>query len=69
MLAPPPWRGLAIGAAAVFAGGVGLLRMAAGAHFFTDILIGALVTILIVLALNRLIVGASGLRPERNSRT
>jgi hypothetical protein len=43
--------------------------MAAGAHFFTDILIGALVTILIVLALNRLIVGASGLRPERNSRT
>jgi lipid A 4'-phosphatase len=68
MLVPPPWRGLAIGAAAVFAGGIGLLRMAAGAHFFTDILIGAIVTILILLALNRLIAGASGLRPERRSR-
>jgi len=68
MLVPPPWRGLAIGAAAVFATAIGLLRMAAGAHFFTDILIGALVTILIVLALNRLIAGASGLRPERSSR-
>ena len=41
MLVPPPWRGLAIGAAAVFAAAIGLLRMAAGAHFFTDILIGA----------------------------
>ncbi len=69
MLVPPPWRGLAIGAAAVFAGGIGVLRMAAGAHFFTDILIGAIVTILIVLALNRLIASASGFRPEPRSRT
>ena len=54
MLVPPPWRAAAIGAAVVFAGTIGVLRMAAGAHFFTDILFAWLTTILIILAMNRL---------------
>ena len=60
------WRGLAIGAAAVFATAIGLLRMAAGAHFFTDILIGALATILIILAVNRLDRRRERIRPDHS---
>jgi membrane-associated phospholipid phosphatase len=54
MLVPPPWRTVAIGAALVFAGVVGALRIVAGAHFFTDVLVGILAMIVIVLAVNRL---------------
>jgi membrane-associated PAP2 superfamily phosphatase len=55
MLMPPPWRAAAIGAAAVFAAAVGLLRMSAGGHFFSDVLIGVLTMLVILLAMNRLI--------------
>jgi len=54
MLVPPPWRTVAIGAALVFAGVVGALRIVAGAHFFTDVLVGILAMIVIVLTVNRL---------------
>ncbi len=37
VLAPPQWRPVAIGAALAFGVAVGVLRMAAGAHFFTDV--------------------------------
>ncbi len=36
-LAPPQWRPLAYGAAIAFGIAMGLLRMAGGAHFFTDV--------------------------------
>src|ERR1700736_2139709 len=36
-VAPPQWRAPAYAAALLFGTAVGLLRMAAGAHFFTDI--------------------------------
>ena len=64
MLVPPPWRGLAIAAAGLFAAGVSLLRMSAGAHFFSDLLVGAIVTILIMLLMNRWITGTSGIDPD-----
>lgn len=51
MYAPIPWRIPALAAAAVFAGVMSALRMAAGAHFFTDVLFGMLSTMLILLAL------------------
>jgi membrane-associated PAP2 superfamily phosphatase len=54
MLVPPPWRAAAIGAAAAFTVAVGLLRMSAGGHFFTDVLIGVLTMLVILLAMNRL---------------
>ena len=36
-LAPPQWRPLAYAAAVAFGTGVGVLRMAFGGHFFTDV--------------------------------
>lgn len=64
MLVPPPWRGLAIAAAALFAAGINALRMSTGSHFFSDLLIGAIVTILIIFLMNRWITGKSGIDPD-----
>ncbi len=36
-LAPPEWRPLAYGAALAFGVGIGVLRIAGGAHFFSDV--------------------------------
>ncbi|MGE0035172.1 MAG: phosphatase PAP2 family protein [Xanthobacteraceae bacterium] len=36
-LLPPPWRAAAVVAAVTFGAAVGVLRMAAGAHFFSDV--------------------------------
>jgi membrane-associated PAP2 superfamily phosphatase len=36
-LTPPQWRPLAYGAALLFGAAMGAMRMAAGAHFFTDV--------------------------------
>jgi len=55
MLVPAPWRAVAIGAAAAFTFTMSALRVAAGGHFFTDVLFGALTTMLILLAMRRLI--------------
>lgn len=49
-LVPQPWTGAALTGAVVFASATGLLRMAFGAHFLSDILGAALITILVVLA-------------------
>jgi lipid A 4'-phosphatase len=54
MMVPPPWRGTAIAAAALFTAIIGVLRMAAGGHFFSDVMVGVLTTIVILLAMNRL---------------
>jgi lipid A 4'-phosphatase len=47
-LAPPAWRGLAYGAATLFGLATGVLRMAFGGHFFTDIAAAGLVTFLAI---------------------
>jgi lipid A 4'-phosphatase len=47
-LVPPPWRALAYGAAVAFGSAVGVLRMAAGGHFFTDVVFAGVFTFLIV---------------------
>jgi lipid A 4'-phosphatase len=47
-LAPPQWRALAYGGALAFGTGVGLLRMAAGAHFFTDVVFAGVLMFLLV---------------------
>ncbi len=47
-LAPPQWRPLAYAAALVFGAAMGVLRMAAGGHFFTDVVFaGVLMYVLI----------------------
>ena len=48
LLAPAPWRILATGAALAFGAVVSLLRMAAGAHFFTDVAFAGVFTFLVI---------------------
>jgi lipid A 4'-phosphatase len=57
LLAPPPVRPLAVGAALVFGSGVAALRMAFGGHYLSDSLISGLLTILLVLGLHRAFFG------------
>jgi membrane-associated phospholipid phosphatase len=57
LLAPPPVRPLAVGAALVFGTGVAALRMAFGGHYLSDSLISGLLTILLVLVLHRAFFG------------
>ena len=47
-LAPPQWRALAYGASFVFGLTVGLLRMAAGGHFFSDVAFAGVLTFLVI---------------------
>jgi len=54
-LAPPQWRPLAYGAALAFGAGIGLLRVAGGAHFFTDVVFAGVFMFLVVWTLHGLI--------------
>src|SRR6516165_5867018 len=45
---PPQWRAIAYGAALAFGAGTGLLRMAAGAHFFTDVVFAGVFMFLLI---------------------
>jgi lipid A 4'-phosphatase len=47
-LVPPAWRAPAYGAALVFGAAVGLLRMAGGGHFFTDVAFSGIFTFLAI---------------------
>jgi lipid A 4'-phosphatase len=47
-LAPPQWRPLAYAAAIVFGIAMGALRMAAGAHFFTDVVFAGVLMFLLI---------------------
>ncbi|HLW91170.1 MAG TPA: phosphatase PAP2 family protein [Roseiarcus sp.] len=47
-LAPPPLKSLAIGAALLFGVGASLMRLAAGAHYLSDVVLAALFTLLII---------------------
>jgi membrane-associated phospholipid phosphatase len=53
LLAPPPFRVLAVGAALAFTAATGALRMSFGGHYLSDVLLAALFTFLIVLGLYR----------------
>jgi lipid A 4'-phosphatase len=47
-LAPPQWRALAYGAALALGTGMAVLRMLAGAHFFSDVVFAGVFTFLII---------------------
>jgi membrane-associated PAP2 superfamily phosphatase len=47
-LLPPAWRAPAYGAALVFGAGIGLVRMAGGGHFFTDVVFSGIFTFLLI---------------------
>ena len=65
MLVPPPWRGFALTAAAAFAAAMSALRLNVGAHFFTDAVLGALSTVLILLAMRALTDRLWGYAPDK----
>ena len=49
-LAPPQWRLLAYGAALTFGSAVGVLRIAGGGHFFTDVVFAGVFMYLVIWA-------------------
>jgi lipid A 4'-phosphatase len=51
-LAPAPWQPLAYAAVLAFGTGIGVLRIGAGAHFFTDVVFAGVFMYLIVWALH-----------------
>jgi len=57
LLAPPPFRVLAVGAALAFTAATGALRMSFGGHYLSDALLAALFTFLIVLGFYRWYLG------------
>ena len=54
-LVPPPWRALALGAATAYGIAIGGLRLAAGAHFFTDVVFAGVFTFLLIWLAHRLL--------------
>jgi membrane-associated PAP2 superfamily phosphatase len=54
-LAPPPWRALAYGGALAFGTGMSFMRMAAGAHFLTDVVFAGFFTFLVIWLVHGLI--------------
>ena len=54
-LAPPPLQALAYGAALAFGVGLGAFRMAAGAHFFSDVVFAGVLIYLVVFTAHGLI--------------
>ncbi|MGI8525426.1 MAG: phosphatase PAP2 family protein [Pseudolabrys sp.] len=54
-LTPPPWRPLAYAAAIGFGAAVGILRMAFGAHFFSDVVFAGVLTFLVIWTMHGLL--------------
>jgi lipid A 4'-phosphatase len=61
-LAPPLWRPLAYAGALAFGAAMGALRMAGGAHFFTDVVFAGVFMFLVVWTLHGLIYRWRGTR-------
>ena len=55
LLAPPPWRAPAVAGALVFGAAASVLRMAFGGHFLSDVLLGGLISLLVILVARRLL--------------
>jgi membrane-associated PAP2 superfamily phosphatase len=57
MLTPPHWRAAAMAGAAAFTVAMSALRIAAGGHFLTDVVFGALLSLAVLLAVYKLVFG------------
>ena len=53
LLAPPPARAAAVAAAVVFGAGASFLRVAYGGHFLSDVIVGGLIALIVVVGLRR----------------
>ena len=56
LLAPPPWRRAAVAAAVLFGGMVGVVRIAQGGHFLSDVVVSALLVCGVTVWLKRRLV-------------
>jgi membrane-associated phospholipid phosphatase len=63
-LVPPPWRGMAVAAAAAYAVATAALRVVFGAHFLSDVVLGALVSLIVVRLSWRWYRGPPDVRPK-----
>lgn len=52
MLAPPPWRYAALGAAGLYGLGFAFIRLLAGGHFLSDVIFAAILTGLVIWAVH-----------------
>jgi lipid A 4'-phosphatase len=52
VLAPPPWRTAALGAALLYGAAIGFLRMLAGGHFLSDVIFAGIFTGLVIWAVH-----------------
>ncbi len=68
-LAPAPWRPLAYASAIAFGVGMGAVRMAMGAHFFTDVAFAGLFTFIIIVLTHGLIFRARTSDSESKTET
>ena len=66
-LAPAPWRFLAYASAVAFGVGMGVVRMAMGGHFFTDVVFAGLFTFMIIVLIHSLVFRAQ--RSDSESKT
>jgi lipid A 4'-phosphatase len=48
LLAPPPWRYVAVGAALVYGAAIGFVRMLTGGHFLSDVIFAGIFTCLVI---------------------
>ena len=63
MVAPPQWRAPAVVGALIFGAATSALRMAFGGHFFSDVIIAGLITLLLIFGIYRWIFGAQAREP------
>jgi membrane-associated PAP2 superfamily phosphatase len=63
-LVPPQWRALAYAGALAFGIGIGALRIAAGGHFFTDVVFAGIIMYVLIWISYRLILRQSKRKPD-----
>ena len=68
-LMPAPWRLLAYASAIAFGVGMGMVRMAMGAHFFTDVVFAGLFTFIIIVLVHGLIFRTQASDSETKTET
>jgi lipid A 4'-phosphatase len=66
-LAPPQWRIVAYGAALTFGAAVGLLRIAGGGHFFTDVVFSGVLMFLLIWSAHGMLFRWQAVRPGEDA--
>jgi lipid A 4'-phosphatase len=66
-MAPPQWRLLAYGGVIAFGSALGVLRMAAGGHFFTDVVFAGIIMYLVAWSIHGLIFRWRATRLDENA--